>query len=599
MNRGFTLIETLIGVAIFAMIATSAWFGLVKIFDGVLVLRAKTVATNLATEQIEIIRNLPYADVGILNGLPSGVIPYEQNLTRDGKEFLVRTTIRNVDLAFDGVIGGTPNDTSPADNKLVEIEIICTKCGKEIPPLLFNTNIAPKALETTGNNGAIFISVFDSNGQPVPQADVYIKNSQKNPPIIIEDVTNDLGVLQIIDAPPGTGAYEITVSKDGYSSERTYKIGDTANPSPTKPHANVVAGSVTQISFAIDKVSSLTVNTRNVACAPFANVDFNLESSKLIGLNKPKYDVDHVTNSEGQKNITGLEWDTYKIALLESGKHLIGTNPSVPLDLFAGTEQSLDLILGSSFPNAVLVTVVDGGNQQLLSDATVKFTQGSSVKTAVTGSGYLEQTDWSGGQGQTSYTNETKYLSQDGNIETFSPNGELKLKKVAKKFVLNGELESSIFDIGTTTNFLAITWTPSDQPQKSGVDSARFQIATSETLDSTPENPLTWNFVGPNGTASTYYTSPGQAIASLHDGDRYLKYKVFLKTANNRNTPNISDVRFGFSTDCTPVGQAYVSNLNSSSYSVQVSKPGYQTVTYTGLLFNQPWQTIKITLNPN
>jgi len=599
MNRGFTLIETIVGVAIFAMIATSAWFGLVKIFDGVLVLRAKTVATNLATEQIEIIRNLPYADVGILNGLPSGVIPYEQNLIRDGKEFLVRTTIRNIDLPFDGLIGGTPNDTSPADNKLVEIEVVCQNCAKNIPPIFFNTRIAPKALETTGNNGALFISVFDSNGQPVSQADVYIKNSQKNPPIIVEDVTNDLGILQIIDAPPGTGAYEITVSKDGYSTEKTYKIGDSANPSPTKPHANVVAGQVTQVSFAIDKISSLVINTRNVACEPFSNVDFNLESSKLIGLNRPKYDVDHVTNSSGQKTVSGLEWDTYKISLLEPGKHLIGTNPGVPLDLFAGTQQTLDLILGSSNPNAVLVTVVDGGNQQLLSDATVRFTQGSSIRTATTGSGYMEQTDWSGGQGQTSFTNETKYLSQDGNIETFSPNGELKLKRVSNRFVLNGWLESSIFDVGTTTNFQSISWTPSDQPQNAGANSARFQIATNETLDSTSENPLTWNFVGPNGAANTFYTSPGQAIAAIHDGDRYLKYKVFLKTTRNTVTPNISDVRFGFATDCTPVGQAYVSNLNNSSYSLQVSKPGYQTVSYSGLIFNQPWQTIKITLNPN
>ncbi|MBP9763614.1 MAG: prepilin-type N-terminal cleavage/methylation domain-containing protein, partial [Candidatus Pacebacteria bacterium] len=85
MNRGFTLIETVIGVAIFAMIATSAWMGLVKIFDAVTILRVKTIAVNLGTEQIEIIRNLPYSKVGIQNGLPAGVIPYEQVLERDEK----------------------------------------------------------------------------------------------------------------------------------------------------------------------------------------------------------------------------------------------------------------------------------------------------------------------------------------------------------------------------------------------------------------------------------------------------------------------------------------------------------------------------------
>lgn len=599
MNRGFTLIETIVGVAIFAIIATSAWFGLVKIFDAVVILRTKTIAVNLATEQIEIARNLPYSDVGIKNGLPSGTIPYEQTLVRDQKTFLVRTTVRNVDLAFDGTISGTPKDTSPADNKLVEVEVTCTDCAKQISPILFSTRVAPKALETSGNNGALFISVFDSNGQPVPEADVYIKYNKVNPPIIIEDMTNISGVLQVIDAPPGNGAYEIQITKEGYSSDQTYKVGGVGNPSPSKPHANVVAGQVTQVSFSIDELSDLTMNTRSITCSPVAGADFNLESSKLIGVNTPKYDVDHVTNSLGQKTINDIEWDTYKITLLEPGKHLVGTNPSVPFDLFAGTSQTVDLILNTADPNAVLVTVVDGANQELLSDAKVEFIQGLNVKTATTGSGYLEQTDWSAGQGQVNFTNTAKYLSQNGNIQTNSPAGELKLNYLAGKYSTSGWLESSIFDVGTTTNFLTLTWTPADQPQAAGIKPAKFQIATNETLDDLPEAPLVWNFYGPNGSASTYYDSPGQAIASLHDGDRYLKYKVFLQTAKQNTTPNISDVRFSFATDCTPVGQAYVGRLNGSAYTVKISKPGYQTVTYTGLLFNQPWQTIKVTLNPN
>ncbi len=598
MNRGFTLIETIVGVAIFAIIATSAWFGLIKIFDAVVILRTKTVAVNLATEQIEIIRNLPYSDIGIKNGLPIGVIPYQQELVRDQKTFLVRTTVRNIDLPFDGTIGGTPNDTSPADNKLVEVEVSCVNCSKQVTPILFSTRVSPKSLETTGNNGAVFISVFDSNGQPVSNAEVYVKYNATTTPIIIEDMTNNLGVLQIIDAPPGTEAYEIQVSKPGYSSDKTYSTGDPLNPSPSKLHSNVVAGQVTQISFSIDKLSTLNIKTRSITCAPISDVDFNIESSKTIGFETPKYDVDHITNSLGQRLITNIEWDTYNLTLLESGKHLIGTNPSLPFDLFADTEQNIDLILADSDPNAVLVTVVDGANQQLLSDAVVSFTQGGSMKTATTGSGYLEQTDWAGGQGQNSFTNQSKYLSQSGSVETNSPDGELKLNYFSGSYASSGWLESSIFDVGTTTNFLALSWTPSDQPQHSGLNSAKFQIATNETLDSSPETPLVWNFYGPNGTTGSYYDTPGQAIANLHDGDRYLKYKLFLKTDNTSVTPNISDVRFSFATDCTPVGQAYVKHLNSSGYNLKISKPGYETINYSGLIFNKPWQTVKVTLNP-
>ncbi len=595
MNRGFSLIETVIGVAIFAMIATSAWIGLVKIFESVGILRIKTTATNLATEQIEIIRNLPYGDVGILNGLPPGVIPHEQTLERDGRQFLVTTTIRNVDLEFDGLIGGTPNDLSPADNKLVEIEIACFECTKDIPPMIFTSRVAPKALETTGNNGALFISVFDANGQPVEGADVHVLFNATSTPVIIDDVTNNLGLLQIVDAYPGVEAYEITVSKDGYSTERTYATGGVDNPVPDKPHANIVSGQVTEISFAIDEVSRLTVNSRTITCSPIGSVDFNLESSKTIGLNTFKLDEDYATDSNGRKIIDDLEWDTYNLTLLEAGKHLIGANPSLPFDIYPGTTQTLDLILGNSDPNAVLVTVVDGSNQQLLSDAVVKFSQGVTIKTATTGSGYIEQTDWSGGQGQTNVGNDTQYFSQDGDIEVNDPDGELSLVYFSGNHANDGWLESSIFDIGTTTNFLTISWTPGDQPYFAGDEAVRFQIATNETL----EEPLIWDFIGPTGSSDSYYTSPGQAISAVHDNDRYLKYRARLKTDDPAYTPNVSDIRFSFATDCTPVGQAYVGNLNGNPYDVTISKPGYQTIVLDDLLFNQSWQTIEVTLNPN
>lgn len=595
MKRGFSLIETVIGVAIFSIIAVSVWVGLVKIFDNVLVLRIKTTATNLATEQIEIIKNLPYGDIGIKNGLPAGVIPYEQILERDGRQFKVITTIRNIDLAFDGLIGGTPNDLSPADNKLIEIEVTCQECAKNIPPMIFTTRVAPKALETTGNNGALFIYVFDANGQPIEDADIYVKFNATTTPIIIQDVTNINGVLQIVDAPPGVEAYEITVSKEGYSTEKTYATGDVENPVPDRPHANVVSGQVTEISFSIDELSTVNINTRNITCSSIGGVDFNIESSKTIGVNTPKLDKDYATDSNGKRTLNDVEWDTYNITLLEAGKHLIGSNPSLPFDVYPGTTQSLDLILGNSNPNAVLVTVVDGSNQQLLSDAIVKFTQGSVMKTATTGSGYIEQTDWSSGYGQVQVGDESKYYVQSGEVETSVPEGEISLKSFSGGYFDDGWLESSIFDIGTTTNFLTISWTPGDQPQQTGNSAVRFQIATNETL----EEPVVWNFTGPTGASGTYYTSPGQAISSLNDGDRYLKYKVLLDTENTSYTPNISDVRFSFATDCTPVGQAYVGGLNSSPYDVTISKPGYQTIVLDDLLFTSSWQTIKVTLNPN
>jgi len=58
-QNGFSLIEALVGVAVFVIIAVSVYQAYVMVIDAVRVLRLKTTATALANEQFEIVRNLP------------------------------------------------------------------------------------------------------------------------------------------------------------------------------------------------------------------------------------------------------------------------------------------------------------------------------------------------------------------------------------------------------------------------------------------------------------------------------------------------------------------------------------------------------------
>jgi len=127
-KAGFSLMEMVVAIAIFSVLSISIYQGYAQIFKTTNFLKTKTVATNLANEQIEIIRNLPYDNVGTIGGIPSGVVDPSQEITREGIDFVVLTTIRNIDLPFDGTLGGSPDDLSPADNKLVEIEIQCALC---------------------------------------------------------------------------------------------------------------------------------------------------------------------------------------------------------------------------------------------------------------------------------------------------------------------------------------------------------------------------------------------------------------------------------------------------------------------------------------
>ena len=592
LQKGFTLIEIIVGLAVFLILSLSIYQAYISLLETIRASRLKVVATALANEQFEIIRNLPYTDVGIVGGLPSGKIQQNQTLTRDNTEFSAKTNIRNIDDPFDGTIGGNPNDLSPADYKFVELEVSCSSC-KNFRPLSFTTNVAPKNLEGASVNGALFIQVFDANGQPVQGANVHVANNQASPPFAIDDTTNNNGLLQIVDTPPGVGAYEIIVSKQGYSQEKTYAIDSPENPNPTKPHASVAEQQATQISFAIDKTSSLNVTSATEICSPVGNIAFSLKGTKLIGADPDilKYAQNYATNSSGIKNINGLEWDTYNFSLNDNDYDIIGAIPLLPSNLGPDTEQNLKLVIAPKNPLSLLVTVKDVSTHLPLSGANVTLEKTGYNNSLVTGRGFLIQTDWSGGAGQENFIDRSKYFDSDGNIDIDNPSGELRLKKTFDEYESSGNLISSTFDTGPESNFYQILWKPQDQPPETGSDNIKFQIATNSDTTN-------WNFLGPDGTPNTFYTLANANINPIHSGDRYLRYKIFLQTADTNFTPNIAEVAFTFSSLCVPSGQVIFTGLTSGDYTLTVLKSGYQTSINT-VNISTSWQQNEVILNPS
>ncbi len=590
-RSGVSLVEVVVGVAVFAILAV----GIYQAYQRALIVsratRQKVVATALANEMLEIVRNLSYADVGTISGIPPGVILQLQTLIRDGIPFEVRTTIRNIDDPFDGTIGGSPNDTSPADSKLVAVEISCPSC-QNFPSLSVTTRVGPRNLETASTNGALFIEAFDANGQPVQGASVHIENNQVSPAIVIDDTTNNAGMLQIVDAPPGANAYEITVTKPGYSTERTYPPGDVANPNPVKPHATVALQQVTQASFAIDRVSTIEAASVTQTCAPVGNIDFAVTGSRLIGTTPDivKYTAALATNASGLRTIPNLEWDTYNIQLTDAAYHLSGAIPLVPLNLGPNTTQNLQLIVAPADPASLLITVKDAGSGLPLSDAQVTIDRTGFSETLTTGRGYLRQTDWSGGSGQTIFADPTRYFSSDGNIDIANPAGDVKLLASFGNYAPSTELISSTFDTGSVSNFYHILWEPQAQPPETGLDAFRFQVSTNNDQS-------TWVFRGPDGMASSFYTLADTNISSVHNGDRYLRYRMLLQTASTTFTPTVAEVAFTFTSSCVPPGQVLFSNLAAPDFTLTVARAGYQTFVDT-VDTSSSWQQREVLLTP-
>ena len=594
-SSGFTLIETLIATLILSFIAISIYNGFTQVTKAIRIVRIKQNAAALANEQFEIIRNLAYNDVGIINGLPAGVLPREKTITRDGLDFVITKTIRSVDQPFDGTIGN--GDLSPADTKFVQIDIACDACGESVDSFSYVSQVAPRSLETSEGNGALFVRVFDADGQPLQGVAVSIINNDISPSIDIDEITNVSGVLQIVDAPPAAGSYEVSVTQDGFSTEQTFEIGDAANPVPHVPHANVAEGQVTQLSFAIDALSDVTFETTDQLCQAIGSVDFSLTGSKTIGLNRFKYDQDHTTNGSGEKIVSDVEWDTYDVVVDDTSYHLAGSNPTLPLAVNPDTDQTINLVLVPRDTKGLLVQVVDAATSLPLSEASVEVDNGSGMASKLTGQGFVRQTDWSGGSGQQMFVDTNEFTSETDIDFSTSP-GQITLETFAGVYITDGELESSIFDVGTVANFHTFSWQPGDQPSTVGDDAVRFQIATNVTIDDLVTGlPNPWSYIGPDGTGSTYYTNPGQTLSTSHDGSQFLRYKVFLETEDTMATPNISDISFTFSSDCVPTGEVLFQNLATDDYDITVDHPGYITQSINDYVVTEDFQVIRIIMN--
>jgi hypothetical protein len=568
-RRGTSLIDLIISMAIIALLFGGIYLVYFSIITSVANIGVRTAAANAIGQQIEVLRNLPYDSVGTVGGVPNGVIPQSQTIQYDKYVFLLQTTIRNIDDPFDGTLGGVPNDTAPNDYKIAEVTASCPLC-QNFTPVSITTTIAPKNLESATQNGSLFIYVLDANGVGVSGATVNVTNASVTPSINLTDTTNVNGVLELVGVPTSTQAYTVAVTKPGYSSDQTYSIGGVGNPNPSKPNATVAAQTVTAITFSIDRLSSLTVSASDNRCNAIGGNSFTIQGSKLIGTNPNvlKYSATSTMNAGGTVTLNNLEWDTYALTLTSAAQNVAGTIPLDPITVNPSSTNTLQFILQPAANPSLLATVVDAATGNGINGAQVTITKGATVKTMITGRATISQTDWSGGQ----------YSSVNGAITTSTP-GTLQLlaDPTSGLFITStvSSLISNTFDLGGSSSTLdTVSWNPADQPVTTGPGSLEFQIAANNDKSS-------WNFIGPDGTANTYFTSSSSALPAALAGNRYLRYEVFMSTQDENATPSLNSISFDFSANCVPPAQALFTSLPQGTYTVDATAAGYADASAT------------------
>jgi len=576
-EKGFTLVEIIVGAGIFLIVVLGLYRGLFAVSQIAKVSRIKTLALMVANEKLELARHLPYNDLGLEGGWPLGKLKSVETIERGGIVWIATTTIRQIDDPYDGTAGGSPNDTAPADYKLIEVEIGCSSCG--VPSVTVSSHIAPLALETANGNGSLFVHVMNASGLPIQGASVTVSNSLHTPPFSILDVTDANGTLALVDLPPGMLSYKIKVTKSGYSQEETYAIGEGGISSPINLNATILAETVTETSLPIDQLSTVNIRTINQYCQGFGPFSFRLAGTKLIGQEPDilKYEEDLVTDAGGSLILNNFEWDNYHILPLDSSYDVVGSFPLLSILVDPGTTNDVSLVLAPKDSPGLLVTVKDGATGLPLDGAKVVVSSGESFEKT-TNRGFFSETSWSS-------------IGEVVNVEVNNPVGEMRLSKVLETYVSDGYYISQILDAGSaTTSYHQIGWQLATQDPATGENSVRLQLASSNSV----EGP--WDFVGPDGTAFSYYTSVNGEIDRSHENKRFIRYKIYLSTVDNSVSPLISDVSITYSSSCLPFGQVFFGALSFGDYSVEITRSGYQQ--FNGeVSVSDDWQSFEASLN--
>ena len=563
-RRGTSLIDLLISMAIIAVLFGGIYLVYFSLITAIANISVRTAATSAIQAEIETVRNLPYAEVGTVGGVPAGIIPATQAVAVGNYSFALTTTVRNIDDPFDGTLGGSPPDAAPLDYKLVAIQATCPLCTNFVS-VEVTTTVAPKGLESAPPGGALLMTALDANGMPVGGASMHIVNASVTPSIDFTDTTNASGVLELVGFPTSTQGYQITATKAGYSTDQTYPPGALANPNPLKPNATVVDQFVTAVSFAIDRLSSLAVYSSDNRCTPTGNVPFDMRGEKLIGTNPNvvKFSTTSATNAGGSVTFPALEWDTYMFSLSGAADDLMGTVPQSPLAVDPNTSSTLRLVVMPASDPSLLVTTVDAGTGAGIPNAAVTLARAGFSQTLTTGHALVTRTDWSGGQ----------YSSQSGGIDANSSPGRLTLLVNASGTYdvnTNDWLISNTIDLGgQNATLYGVSWDPAPQPAGASV---AFQLAANN-------NNATWNFIGPGGTAATYFTTTTKPLPAALSGKRYVRYKVYMNTIDGNVTPGLDDVTIEFNADCVPPVQALFTDLAQAAYTIDVSAANYGEAT--------------------
>ncbi len=406
---GFTLIEALALLFVFGVITTTfyqTWsLGTRQILDA----KSRLGAVALANQKMEVVRSLPYANIGTkhsnghggwLYGIPAGDILEDETVAASNASFHVHTLVEYMDDPFDGTAGGSgaSHDAIPTDYKRVRIEVSWGDMSDSRTIALFGS-YSPVGVEAASNTGVLSVNVIDSTGAGVPTATVHITNAASN--IDLTDDTDATGNLTLPGAPAGLQNYHIVVSKGGYYGGQTYPFYPTTAYDPLDLDVSVVINAVNQKSLVMDQASDITINSVDPFGTAIPNIAFNLIGGRQLGTDHTTpatkiYSISENTTTDGSgtKAYPAQSYGTYTFtsAAPPATYQFLRLTPTVVagknlIQVLPGSDATISAVYAVKSVNSLIVTVKKASDATALAGASVHLSNmatGGTVDATVT-----------------------------------------------------------------------------------------------------------------------------------------------------------------------------------------------------------------------
>jgi len=322
-NKGMTLVELMVAVAILGIFAASMGVVLSKVNKGIDSTKARTIANNLSQEKVEKLKDYNYykliaTPVAALSDPNDSSNPYPpETISISGVSFTRTTVIKKLTETAGSLVEVAPTDP---DDGIKKIEITIGWTQNNVAKSVMLTNLVQNPGRTS-LTGIIMGNVKDLASANVSGAHVYVSDNPNR------DATTDVsGNYSIIVAP---GAFTVRVDKKGYVSQTSGSLTATAGVTITQNFTALTLrtnGTSTGYVFKRDHLIISEVCAK-VAVADFDEyVELYNSSSTPVTISSGNFQLKYVDSSDVINNLS-LTWVDNIVPAY--GFFLIGRTPNI------------------------------------------------------------------------------------------------------------------------------------------------------------------------------------------------------------------------------------------------------------------------------